>query len=144
VEITKGWLIYPKQGGSEDMAKRKRQKISQSRARYEQNHPVISFRASKEVRDRIKAVQEAEGKSIGDIVKVGLGILEAKVRAEKDIRASAFAKGFKRASDFYMVSYPCAKCGETMRVTTDEEKEDIKAYMAEQGWGHSECVKGES
>ena len=128
--------------------KNKNKKNSPSRIKYEQNHPVISSRAPKEIRDRIEAVKKAERKSILDILKVGLGILEAKVRAEKDIRAEAYQEGMEYGYDagreLYMVTYPCAVCKEMIEVTTDEEKEAIAEYMAEQGWGHSECINGES
>ena len=54
-------------------------KKSPSRIKYEQRHPTVSFRVTKELYDRLQAVKEAEGLSNTDILKVGVGLLEVRV-----------------------------------------------------------------
>lgn len=46
----------------------------------------MSSRVSKELYDRLQVVKKAEGKSITDVLKVGVGLLEVKVRKEKEDR----------------------------------------------------------
>jgi len=82
------------------MAKGKK-KRTPSRIRCEQSHPTMSWRVSKELHDRLQVVKEAEGKSATDLLKVNIGLLEAKV---------------------------------------SKEKEAIKRYLLEHGWGHADCV----
>ena len=120
-------------------------KKSPSRERYEQNHPTRSFRTSKELDDRIEAIKKAENMSLTDIVKVAVGHIEVKVRAEKEVRQEAYEEGqlngYELAESEYKVTYPCSICGKSIEVTTDEEKRAIATYMREHGWGHADCIK---
>ena len=125
------------------MAKGRRKKTP-SRVKYEQNHPTVSFRVSKGLHDRLQAVKEAEGKSTTDILKMGLGLLEVKVSKEKEAKRQGyeegFEKGYEEAESLYKVTYPCKVCRRTLEVTSVKEKEAIKRYMLEHGWGHADCV----
>jgi hypothetical protein len=127
-----------------DMAKGKRNKTS-SRIRYEQSHPTVSFRVSRELYDRLQAVKKAEGKSITDVLKVGVGLLEVKIRSEEKIKLQGYDKGYEKgiedALELCEVSYPCSVCGETIIVETKEEKKAIAKYMVEHGWGHAKCIE---
>lgn len=117
-----------------------------SRIRYEQSHPTVSCRVPTEVYERLQAVKEAEGRSFADILKVGLGILELEEKNEEEIRETGYAdgyrKGYAQAERIFKVTYPCKICGGVLTVRTSEEKEAIKAYMRERGWGHRECHEG--
>jgi len=65
------------------MAKGKK-KRTPSRIRCEQSHTTVSWRVSKELHDRLQLVKEAEGKSVTDLLKVNIGLLEAKVSKENE------------------------------------------------------------
>ena len=123
------------------MMKKKR---SPSRIKYEQSHPTVSFRVSRELYDRLQAAKEAEGTSLTDVLKVGVGLLEVKVRKEKEVRRegyeNGFGRGYEEAQALYMVTYPCKVCRKTIEVTSAKAKEAIKGYMLEHGWGHANCV----
>jgi len=122
----------------------RKKKKSPSRIKYEQSHPTVSFRVSRELYDRLQAVKEAEGTSITDVLKVGVGLLEVKVRKEEEVRRegyeNGFGRGYEEAQVLYMVTYPCRVCRKTLEVTSAKEKEAIKGYMLEHGWGHANCV----
>jgi predicted CopG family antitoxin len=79
------------------MAKYKKRKTP-SRIKYEQSHPTVSFRVSKELYDRLQSVKKAEGKSIAEVLKVGVGLLEVKVRKEKEIRDQAYEEGWEKGA----------------------------------------------
>lgn len=119
-------------------------KKSPSRVKYEQEHPTVSFRIPRDLHDRLQVVRQAEGKSITDVLKVGVGLLEVEVRREQKIREDAYVagrlKGCLDARKKYSVSYPCSVCGEPIVVESREEKEFIKRKMSESGWGHSDCI----
>jgi uncharacterized protein (DUF4415 family) len=125
------------------MAKDKKKKTP-SRLRYEQNHPTVSYRVSKDLYDSLQAVMKAEGKSVTDVLRAGVNLLEVKVRREKEIREEAYLagrlKGFDDAQRKYSVSYTCSTCGELIVVDSKEEKDFIKTKMSESGWGHSNCI----
>jgi len=124
------------------MARRK--KKSPARDRYEKSHPVISFRVDKELYDRLKAVKKVEGRSMTDIMKAGLGLIEVKIRTEKEIWQQGYdegqVNGYELAESEYKVTYPCSICGKSIEVNTDEEKKAIATYMREHGWGHADCI----
>ena len=114
-----------------------------SRVRYEQSHPTVSCRIPRDIYDKLRAVIDAEGKSFADVLKIGLGILEVQAKEEGEVRKKGHAEGYKKgyaeAARLYMVTYPCRICGKTLMVTSGDEKEAIKKYMQEHGWGHKKC-----
>jgi len=77
----------------DDMARTKAKGIPPSRKKYEEDNPVVSCRVSKELHNRLRAIKKAEGKSMTDILKAGLGLLEVKVSAEKEVRQEAYEEG---------------------------------------------------
>ena len=58
------------------MARRLKRKVPPSRIKYDDNHPVVSCRVSKETFDRLTESKKLDGKSFADILKIGLGIAE--------------------------------------------------------------------
>lgn len=52
-----------------------------------------------------------------------------------------YDKGWREAKARYCVTYFCSVCGGTIEVETDNEKQAIRRYMRERGWGHGNCVK---
>jgi len=125
------------------MLKGKRKKPP-SRVKYEQKHPTVSWRISKELYDRLQAVKEAEGKSTTDVLKVGVGLLEVKVSEEKEAREEGYhegyGKGYEDAVALYKVTFPCSICRKTIGVTDKTTKEAIRSYMMQREWGHAECI----
>jgi len=115
-----------------------------SRIKYEQNHPTVSFRVSKELYDRLEEVKKAEDKSNTDVLKVGMGLLAVKVSHEKEARRQRYEeglkKGYEKAESLYSVTYPCKVCREITTVTSAQEKEAIKGYMHANEWGHTDCI----
>ena len=122
----------------------KKKKRTPSRIKYERDHPTVSLRVTKELKDRLQAVKEAEGSSITDVLKVGVGLLEVKVSKEKEVRAQAYDEGYdegyRDAEELYKVTYLCKICRKTIEVMSVKEKEAIKGYMREHGWAHAECI----
>jgi predicted CopG family antitoxin len=124
------------------MAKKQRGYPS-SRKKYEQNNPTISCRVSRQVYDRLQEIKKAEGKSMADILKAGLGLFEVKRRDEETIRQEAYDKGWEKglkdAEALYAVTYRCSNCGKKMVVTSNAEKRAISEYMHDHGWCHGDC-----
>jgi len=122
------------------MAKSKK---TPSRIRYEQSHPTVSFRVSKELYDRLQAIKETTGLSNADLLKIAAGKLEVKIRREDEIRQQAYEegrlKGFELAESIFKITYPCGKCKRMMEVDTEEEKEAIRKFMIKGGWCHGDC-----
>ena len=119
-------------------------KKSPSRERYEKENPVFSARIPRRIYDRIQEVKRKEHLSNTDILMLALDPIEIKVRAEEEVRQSAYDEGWEKgiteAVELYMVTYPCSVCRKEIEVTTDEEKKTIRTYMREHGWGHADCI----
>ena len=120
-------------------------RMAPSRVRYEQGHPTVSCRVPMEVYDKLQKAKEAEGKSFADIMKIGLGIIEARMKEEGEVRTKAYNQGYNNgyaeAKLLYMVTYPCTVCGETIELKSEKAKEAASEYMQEHGWGHGACHK---
>jgi len=125
------------------MKRGKAKRKSPSREKYERNNPVVSHRVPKELHDRLQVAKEKEGLSNTDILKIGLGVIEPKIRAEEKVRQEAYDGGFEdginAAEELYAVTYNCCMCGKKIWVTTDKEKKAIKGLMWEAGWHHGDC-----
>ena len=52
-----------------------------------------------------------------------------------------YQKGWQDAKNRYRVIYRCKVCGGPLEVTQDNEKQAVKQYMREHGWGHGDCVR---
>ena len=63
--------------------------IPPSRQRYEQSHPVIAIRVDKALYDELKAIKESDGKSFGDILRLGLKI-------QKAAATKSYQKGYSK------------------------------------------------
>ena len=105
-----------------------------SRVRYEESHPVTSFRVSKETYDDLHKMKGLTGCSLADIVKAAID------KQAIDVEV-AYMKGREDAEDVLAVTYRCSVCGKVIVVDSDEEKKAIARYMSEHGWGHSDCVR---
>ncbi len=125
------------------MRRNVKRKLPPSRIRYEQNNPTVSCRVPLEVYERLQAVREAEGKSFADLLKIGLEIVEPKIKTARKARTEGFDEGYEEgyadAEHKYKVTYACRKCRKTTEITSQAEKEAVKSYMEEQGWGHNKC-----
>lgn len=110
-----------------------------SRIRYEQTHPTVSCRISKEAYDRLQEVKEGEGRSFADVLKIGLGILELKAKKDEKAYSRGYNDGYYEAELEFKVTYRCNVCGEPIVVNTREEKKAIKEYMENHDWGHRAC-----
>ncbi len=125
------------------MAKATKRKAP-SRVRYEQSHPTVSCRVSKDIYDRLTQAKQADGKSFADILKQGLGIVQEGVKKQAEARKKGYDQGhmagFAEAKARYLVTYLCSVCGKTIEVTTENEKAAISQLMTEKGWRHGTCV----
>lgn len=114
-----------------------------SRARYEESHPTVSGRVPREIYERLQSARNKEGMSFADILKVGLGALEVKQAKEDEVRRAGYQDGYKKgrveAERHFKVTYRCNVCGKSVTIDTPDEKETIRRYMQDQGWGHGEC-----
>ena len=106
-----------------------------ARVRYEQSHPTISFRLSRDEYELLKQrLEDLGGVSFADFVKDSLGLLELKM---PDIK-----EGYNQAVGDWQIWYFCAGCGERidMAPNSDSHKAMI-GYMKERGWGHKSCPR---
>ncbi len=109
-----------------------------SRLRYEQAHPTISLRVSRDLYDRLKALKERSGKSVAAVLREAVG-----VQASSAGNASnrGYRRGWTEAERRYRVDYRCSQCGGTLTITSDEEKQEAASYLREQGWAHDSCLR---
>jgi len=124
---------------------KKNRKAPPSRIRYEKSHPVVSCRVTPEFFARLNEAKNVEGKSYTDILKLGLEGAETWNRditeAEKVAEREAYDQGFKDAKQRYLISSPCAVCGQLIEVTDEGWKTLISEYLHQKSWRHSTCIQ---
>jgi len=110
-----------------------------ARIRYEQSHPTVSFRVSRDTYDLLKQRLEDLGVSAADFIKESLGLIHTDIEEIKD---EARGEGYIQAIEDCEIWYFCAVCRK--RIDMSPNGDDHKAmigYMKEHGWGHASCHK---
>ncbi len=114
-----------------------------SREKYEAENPTISCRVDLDTYQKLQKIKLDEGKSFADIMKIGLGELEAKFLKEQEIRESShksgYEEGYVEGMMEFGVTYTCSVCGDPVAIDSNEEKEAAAEYMEDHGWRHGEC-----
>jgi hypothetical protein len=112
-----------------------------ARIRYEQSHPTVSCRLSRDEYDLLKQrLDDLGGVSFADFVKDALGLLQLKMPDIEEIKESARKRGYGQALKEYQIWYYCAVCRKRidMEPNSDSHKAMI-GYMREHEWGHTSC-----
>jgi len=116
-----------------------------SRVRYEAANPTVSCRVSRDIYNRLKEIKRNEGRTQGDVLKVGLGILEVKVGKEGEVFQRGYADGCENgrrdAESLWKVTFCCHGCGDLIDVATEELREAATECMQEHRWGHLMCIE---
>ena len=112
-----------------------------ARVRYEQSHPTVSCRLSKDEYDLLKQrFEDLGGISFADFVKESLGLQQPKMPDIEEIKETAYDEVYNQAIDDHQIWYYCAVCGK--RIDMSPNGNDHKAmtgFMKEHGWGHASC-----
>lgn len=112
-----------------------KKKKSPSREKYEIEHPTVSARLPIEVREKLLANLKILGMSLPNAFEILAGELEIKAKPVEEVRKA----GYEEAKNRYMVTHPCAICGEPIPITNPKIKEVAGRFMTEHGWGHVKC-----
>ncbi len=116
-----------------------------ARIRYEQSHPTVSCRLSKDTYDLLKQRLEDLGEvSFADFVKDSLGVLQLKIPDTKEIkkkaRSAGNSQGYNKAKNEYEIWYYCNVCGGQITIKPNEgAHKEIIGYLKSRGWGHNNC-----
>lgn len=115
--------------------------VPPSKKRYDQAHPVISFRVSQKDYEVLKKTLETSGKSIGQFFREALGTARRDTRiAYKKGRRDGFKKGLSRGKKRYRVVVPCRLCGREIPVVGKEMRlKAADSILNRKAWFHREC-----
>lgn len=114
-----------------------------SRIKYEEKNPTVSCRVSKEIYNRLKGILKKDKKSMADILKIGLGLLEVKVEKENAVYQQGYKAGYLKAEEEFKVVYRCSVCRKPIEVDSEKEKAAISSFMEKERWGHHECINNQ-
>ena len=110
---------------------------SPARIRYEQSHPTVSFRLSKDVYDLLKQRLNDLGVSAVDFIKESLGLLHTDI---EEVKQASWDRGYDQAIEDYQIWYFCSVCGERIDMSPNSESHKaIIGYMKDHNWGHASC-----
>ena len=112
-----------------------------ARLRYEQSHPVVSCRLSRDEYDLLKQrLDDLGGVSFANFLKDALGVIKVDVGDVKQIKEVAHKAGYEQGRRDHQIWYICVVCGKRIYMSPrgDDHKEMV-GYMREHGWRHGEC-----
>lgn len=112
-----------------------------ARVRYEQSHPTVSCRLSKDEYELLKQrLDDLGGVSFAQFVKDSLGLLQLKIPETREIKEKARMAGYDQGRKDHQIWYCCAMCRERIDVAPNSESHKAMiGYMRERGWGHTSC-----
>lgn len=110
-----------------------------SRIRYEQSHPTISFRVSRETYDKLKEHLTRRRVSFADFVKESLGTQKLKIPDIEKIKETNWIQGYNKAMESYEITIRCHRCGQPMTVTPNSRLHQVFREYIEGSWSHTKC-----
>jgi hypothetical protein len=112
-----------------------------ARVRYEEGHPTVSCRLSKDEYDLLnQRLEDLGGVSFADFVKDSLGLLQLRIPETREIKEKAQRVGYDQGKKEHQIWYYCSVCGQRIDVAPNSESHKaIIAYMKEHGWAHTSC-----
>jgi predicted DNA-binding protein len=127
---------------------KKVRKVSPSKIRYDQNHPLICFRTTTEIKEKIEVIAESTNKTISQIVTELL--LKGCIDFEKAYN-DAFSFGMEEGERLgrkdgkaeWGIKIPCDTCGidDLYLIPNSAWHKFIIEYVKKHGWGHVDCHK---
>ena len=112
-----------------------------ARVRYEESHPTMSCRLSKDEYDLLtQRLEDLGGVSFADFIRDSLSLLQLKIPESREIEEKARRAGYEQGKNEHQIWYSCVVCGE--RINMSPNSSDHKAmigYMREHGWAHTGC-----
>lgn len=97
-------------------------KVPPSKKKYDEKHPVISFRVSKEEYQRMKSVLNKEKKSIGQFFRKAL---ESEEKSYQEAFDRGYRQGFEKAKTKYAVAPLCVSCNEPIFIDDVNVQEEM-------------------
>jgi len=112
-----------------------------ARVRYEESHPTMSCRLSKDEYDLLKQrLEDLGGVSFADFVKDSLGLIQLKIPETREIRERARRAGYDQGKKEHQIWYYCSVCQQRIDVVPNSESHKAMiGYMREYGWRHEIC-----
>jgi len=110
-----------------------------SQIRYDKNNPSITFRMKKHEKEKIEQMTKKSGKSISNLVRMGLLELEKDfsdtIKDEED-------KKYRETRDEWAIWFFCNKCKYSIYIKPNSERhKEIINYISKnkQHWTHENC-----
>ena len=111
-----------------------------SQKRYLDKNPVVSFRLTKEEKEKLDAIADGEDMTPGQYVRNFLkGIIDEREK-EHELYDRAFHDGLDEGEKVWQIWYYCNVCGEQIDIEPQSEShKKIIRLMKESRWGHKSC-----
>ena len=122
-----------------------------SRIRYEESHPSVTFRVSREDYERLDRIRQEWGWSFRDIIMYGAGLAERDMEAEEKRINEASMMVWEQACDWSRKETlssveigTCSGCGEAIEwdLTNPHMKSQIDDIVSSTSICHNECCRG--
>ena len=114
------------------MVRRKRK--PPSRAKYDEENPVIAIRLDRDTARRLRGLAEESNKSLTTVIKENLDLQE-------DNYITAYDKGYDKGKKEHQIWYYCSICQQRIDIVRGgNAHKAITKYLYDQGWAHETCI----
>jgi hypothetical protein len=108
-----------------------------SRARYQAEHPTIGVHVDRDTYAKLVELRDRSGRSLGQLVRQALGVVEADVAQDELAYVSAYSEGQTDALAEYSLAAPCSVCEQPIVIQAGSEMAKVAvALLVERGWVH--------
>ena len=120
------------------MARKKSQRYP-SQKKYDESHPIVSFRLTREEYDLVQEIADIRRMTVNKIARKAL---LSKSKEIKKVYNDGLDDGWKQASLKYKITYPCCICKEKVVLERGNDDTELAIeYLIMEGWGHDECIE---
>ena len=115
----------------------RRNNVSAVREKYDENHPVVSFRTSEPTYKLLKDLLLKQEKSIGEFFREALGVEQ---RSYNEAYGRGYKEGFAAAKEKYGIAVICMSCFNGFYITSEKLKDTAEELLySKYTFVHKDC-----
>jgi hypothetical protein len=120
--------------------KTKSPKVYPTNERYNKKVPSMSYRIDPDTKKTLSEIHDSSnGETWAKVFRRLVGDYEFKLISIEEARKNGFELGLRNAKLWYGVSYPCAKCGQTIFVSGPRQIAQVRELIVKARLAHSQC-----
>ena len=112
-----------------------------SQERYLAKNPVVSFRLTKEEKEKLEEISEGEDMTVGEYVRDFLNGIVREREREQERYNNGYGKGYEKGVKDWGIWYICNICGKPSLIKPNTPTHDfLKKVLEDRDYAHTVCL----